>query len=186
MSDFNRSRQTLYSLLTLLFLVGLLLGGREDCLKSLIKPSCVATNNNTRLASGSLRRKNKLEGVVQKRIARIIVITYGLSRLKTLSAALHSRKVLRLHKLYRRSEMMVLVSDLTILGRLMTEQAYRSWSDRALIQVHGSSMGRKHTWFLLLSNSFCQLPTCQPSFPFAVHSHLSVLFGLSKHPFVYG
>ena len=44
-------------------------------------------------------KENKLEGVVQKRIARIIVITYGLSRLKTLSAALHSRKVLRYHRL---------------------------------------------------------------------------------------
>jgi hypothetical protein len=101
MSDFNRSRQTLYSLLILLFLVGLLLGSREDCLKLFIKSPSVATNNNTRLASGVVRKKINWKGSFKKRIARIIVITYGLSRLKTLSAALHSRKVLRLHKRYR-------------------------------------------------------------------------------------
>ena len=40
---------------------------REDCLKPFIKSPSVATNNNTRLASGVVRRKNKLEGVVQKK-----------------------------------------------------------------------------------------------------------------------
>jgi hypothetical protein len=67
---------------------------REDFLEPFIKFPSVAANNNTRLASGVLRRKNKLEGVVQKRIARIIAITHGLSRRKTLYTALHSRKVL--------------------------------------------------------------------------------------------
>ena len=66
---------------------------REDCLMPLIKSPCATANNNTRLASGLLRRKNKLEGVVQKRIARIIAITLGLSRRKALCATLHSRKV---------------------------------------------------------------------------------------------
>ena len=66
---------------------------REDCLKLFIKSPSVAANNNTRLASGVLRRKNKLEGVVQKRIARIIASTHGLSRRKTLYAALHPCKV---------------------------------------------------------------------------------------------
>ena len=32
-----------------------------------MKSPSVAANNNTRLASGVLRRKNKLEGVVQKK-----------------------------------------------------------------------------------------------------------------------
>jgi hypothetical protein len=85
-------------------------------------------------------KENKLEGSFKKRIARIIVITYSLSRLKTLSAALHSRKVLRLHKLYRRSEMMMLVSLLTIIGRLLSEQPYDSWSDRAPVYADGSTM----------------------------------------------
>ena len=40
---------------------------REDCLEPFIKSPSVAANNNTRLASGVLRRKNKLEGVVQKK-----------------------------------------------------------------------------------------------------------------------
>ena len=43
------------------------MGNREDCLKPFIKSPGVATNNNTRLASGVVRRKNKLEGVVQKK-----------------------------------------------------------------------------------------------------------------------
>lgn len=67
---------------------------REGCLKPFMKSLSVAGNNNTRLASGVSRRKHKLEGVVQKRIARIIAITYGLSSRKTFYAALLSRKVL--------------------------------------------------------------------------------------------
>jgi hypothetical protein len=40
---------------------------RKDCLKPFIKSPSVAANNNTRLASGVVRRKDKLEGVVQKK-----------------------------------------------------------------------------------------------------------------------
>ena len=67
---------------------------REDRLMQFVRSPSVAANNNTRLASGVSRRKNKLEGVVQKRIARIIAITLGLSRRKVHCATLHSRKVL--------------------------------------------------------------------------------------------
>jgi len=51
-NDFSRSRQIFYSLLILLFLDCLLMCGREDCLKPFVKSPSIATNNNTRLASG--------------------------------------------------------------------------------------------------------------------------------------
>jgi len=153
----------------------------EYCLKPFAKSPSVATNNNTRLASGVLWRKNKLEEVVQKSIARIIVVPYGLSRRNTLFTALHSRKVSQWQKKYRRSEMMMLVSLLTIIGRLLSERPYRSWSDLALAQVHGSTVDWQ-MYLVLVSVQFillaADLPT--PKSPFVRPFLLSVLFVLAS------
>lgn len=64
---------------------------RQDCLKPFIESPSIAANNNTWLASGVLGRK-KLDRIVQKRIARIIAITYGLSRTKTLYTRVRSQR----------------------------------------------------------------------------------------------
>jgi hypothetical protein len=79
----------------------------------------------------------------------------------------------------------MLVSLLTILGRLLSEQPYDSWSDRALIQVHGSSMDRQ-IYLVLASVQFVlsavDLPaqiSLLPSIP------IIGFIRLNKHPSVY-
>ena len=79
----------------------------------------------------------------------------------------------------------MLVSLLTILVRLLSEQEYRSWSDRVLIQVHGSSMDRQ-IYLVLASVQFvlsvADLPaqiSLLPSIP------IVGFISLSKHPSVY-
>jgi hypothetical protein len=79
----------------------------------------------------------------------------------------------------------MLLSLLTILGRLLTEQLYRFWSDRALIQVHGSSKD----WQIYLVLASVQFVLSAADLPAQISLLPSIpiigFIRLSKHPSVY-